>query len=96
MSPICTQILFPWNNPFLIPNAEANTTIYSCWKTITDLRVEKRKYCGTTTLLYIVTHILKLGMYFTITLQVNGQPPNNIWTPSFIVLHDINGPRGED
>jgi hypothetical protein len=61
-----------WNNPFPIPNAEADTIIHCCWKIITHLGWEKRKYCGTT---YIVTHILKLGMYFTITLQVNGQSP---------------------
>jgi hypothetical protein len=48
MSPICTQIIVPWNNPFLISNAEVNTTINSCEKTITDLGVEKRKYCGAT------------------------------------------------
>jgi hypothetical protein len=38
-SPICTQIHIPWKHPFLIPNtAEANTTIHSCWKTITDYK----------------------------------------------------------
>jgi hypothetical protein len=37
-----------WNNVFPIPNAEADTIIHCCWKTVTNLGVEKRKYCGNT------------------------------------------------
>jgi hypothetical protein len=59
-------MLVTWNKPFLIPNTEMNTTIHSCWKTITDLGWRKENI--------VEPHTL----YFTITLPVNGQSPNNI------------------
>ncbi len=57
-----------WNNHVPILNAEADTIIYSCWKTITDLMEEKRKYCGTT---YIFTYsqIRNVFCYYSVSKQ---------------------------
>jgi hypothetical protein len=55
-----------WNNPYYIPNAETDTIIHSCWKTITDLMEAKRKYCRTT---YIFTYsqIMNVFCYYSVS-----------------------------
>jgi hypothetical protein len=76
-----------WNNIYPIPNAEVVAILYCCYKTFIDLGTEKLNYCGTKC---IFTHILKLGMYFAITLSVNGQSPKHYYTLVTIPITEMD------